>query len=67
MSLSIKDDCELCAGKKCAEEMISVNTIRGTDIPMKTTVCYECGSEYVTPEQAKWNKETYKEVINNFT
>lgn len=46
MNLSIKDfDCDVCDGKDCVEEMLAVNTIRGTDIPMKYTVCYEYGKK----------------------
>jgi hypothetical protein len=42
MNLPIKDDCELCGGKIPAEEKLIVNTIRGTDIHIKPTICYTC-------------------------
>ena len=67
MNLSIKDDCELCGGRKCTEEMIIVKTLLKKDVPMKITVCYECGSEYATLKQTSWNRQTYLEIINNHT
>jgi hypothetical protein len=42
MNLSIKDDCELCGGKIPAEEKLIVNTVHGTDIHIKPTICYTC-------------------------